>query len=782
MRCQNWPFRPRHITCDGDSPQRDQPTRALLTGPGIITNGHLQGIQSLICHNLKYPTTILEFSPAGIPVRTDSPFLNYQTQPACGEFRRHCVHGTSGNLESDAKLCKASDICHAQLFWDPEALILSPSPPSCATESACFAQLHRGEPKPNVDVRTRYGRTFLSYDCPLLGYREALFPIVVEGSAVGMFFLGQIGIEEKREFILGRMFTLLERQPECFDAFLLSSGLKQSKQDILAGIIDTHNRWSQRDGVFLTQADYEKLLEQACNELTSLELLLHEDLEHQRQRYIGARVSHTIARFRKTLPGKVPSGSVGLERLWHNVQECIAEIVKDFSLRYIVVFGLSRPTSDEQSLLDVVASTGSFPPGLEAVLKDGTLGLDLTDAPELLKHQVTYTSSDREPQLLHLLRGCELQKCGDIILVFVPVPHHPQSSIAILVGYTDANPHTNAENAPGTELDLALQSFDTLVVSSLSAILATIAQRQTRDQLRILGHEAGQIIAGLDWVIQGQLTSTEKLRGLTDEEAGYLCRDLEGFKDLLHLLFQQVRLLTQASGKIKPQQFMVLGELLYKWKSIYRLESEVKGLQFVVPPVIPSDRDRPKLYGDRKLVEQLLYNLVNNAVKYCHRGTKIHIDCKTKDRGKQTPHVLSVTNYGKAMPATQQVYDLYWRGDETEQGLGVGLFLAETVSRAHGGSIHHECEQVSAFNIPLIEPYLACPFRFAGEPAGRREALRTELDRLTRLEEVSRAVSRDESNQAKYRPLLSTMISDIERPTYRVTVSVELPRKGETKQ
>ena len=62
MKCERWPFRPIHITNDGEQAGQGSPIRK-LAGPGIIANSHLQGIQSAICHGLRYPTTIIEFSP-----------------------------------------------------------------------------------------------------------------------------------------------------------------------------------------------------------------------------------------------------------------------------------------------------------------------------------------------------------------------------------------------------------------------------------------------------------------------------------------------------------------------------------------------------------------------------------------------------------------------------------------------------------------------------------------------------------------------------------------------
>jgi signal transduction histidine kinase len=315
-------------------------------------------------------------------------------------------------------------------------------------------------------------------------------------------------------------------------------------------------------------------------------------------------------------------------------------------------------------------------------------------------------------------------------------------------------------------------------VSSLSAILATTAQRHTVDQLRILGHEAGQLITGLDWMRVTYFDNPTRLRDLDERRAEHLCRDLEGFQRQLRFIFDRATLLTQELPQLHKVLFQAFAELLYKWKDIYRLEALRKSLQFVTGFEGAEDPDRPALFADRILLEQLFYNLVNNAVKYCYRGTKIHLDCRLKSRRKGSPHILTVTDYGPEMPNTEQVFDLYWRRDDSEQGLGIGLHLARQIALAHGGTISHESAKVSDYNVPLIEPYLKAPFHFPREPARLHDALRDELNRLKESRQHNEIVARTEKGDSKYAPSIRALADEIKRRTYRVTVMVEIPRDG----
>jgi len=126
MKASKWPFKPDHITNDGPlanpydvkslkfgsiSDEYLQTTRKRrenlkkLTGTGIISNDHLEGLQTTICANLGNPTTVIEFSPEGETVRTDSRLLFFSMHAPCRVFRNY-----------DEGPCLECDNCHARLF------------------------------------------------------------------------------------------------------------------------------------------------------------------------------------------------------------------------------------------------------------------------------------------------------------------------------------------------------------------------------------------------------------------------------------------------------------------------------------------------------------------------------------------------------------------------------------------------------------------------------------------------------------------------------------------
>lgn len=91
--------------------------------------------------------------------------------------------------------------------------------------------------------------------------------------------------------------------------------------------------------------------------------------------------------------------------------------------------------------------------------------------------------------------------------------------------------------------------------------------------------------------------------------------------------------------------------------------------------------------ADHARIAQLFSNLMGNAIAHGDPEAPIKVAAQVQDG----LFSLSVANGGKPIPesALQRLFQPFYRGEakSRQQGLGLGLFIASEIARAHGGSL-----------------------------------------------------------------------------------------------
>jgi len=91
--------------------------------------------------------------------------------------------------------------------------------------------------------------------------------------------------------------------------------------------------------------------------------------------------------------------------------------------------------------------------------------------------------------------------------------------------------------------------------------------------------------------------------------------------------------------------------------------------------------------GDR--VQQVLANLIGNAIKFTPRGGTIHV----RAWASEGEVIVSVKDTGSGIPSEQlpHLFEPYWQADaHKKRGAGLGLSIAKAIVDAHGGRIRVE--------------------------------------------------------------------------------------------
>jgi signal transduction histidine kinase len=107
-------------------------------------------------------------------------------------------------------------------------------------------------------------------------------------------------------------------------------------------------------------------------------------------------------------------------------------------------------------------------------------------------------------------------------------------------------------------------------------------------------------------------------------------------------------------------------------------------------PHLRTDLAPAPVMADPVLIELLLRNLLDNAIRYNQPDGWIHLRTRTQDGAA----ILEVENTGQPIPAEQipQLVRAFHRGEHTRtlpgQGLGLGLAIVNAIVEAHTGRLH----------------------------------------------------------------------------------------------
>ncbi len=111
--------------------------------------------------------------------------------------------------------------------------------------------------------------------------------------------------------------------------------------------------------------------------------------------------------------------------------------------------------------------------------------------------------------------------------------------------------------------------------------------------------------------------------------------------------------------------------------------------------------DFPRIRADREKLEIVLFNLIENSIKYSPTGGNIQV--KGRSEGKSVSIQIIDEGIGIDAEDLEAIFQPFQRGTEKVKtiGMGLGLYIVDTIVKAHGGSIEVESRPGygSAFSI-----------------------------------------------------------------------------------
>jgi signal transduction histidine kinase len=164
--------------------------------------------------------------------------------------------------------------------------------------------------------------------------------------------------------------------------------------------------------------------------------------------------------------------------------------------------------------------------------------------------------------------------------------------------------------------------------------------------------------------------------------------------------------------EIDPQD-VTLDELVAPTLLAFGPACERKGLRLVVD----GEAGAARVHADRDRMDQVLGNLVGNAVKFTTEG---EVRLALRAAGGRAELRVSDTGAGIAADELPLIFDRFFRASSSHRsatpGTGLGLTIARSLVEAHGGSLAVESElgrgTTLTISLPLAElPQVAAPAR-----------------------------------------------------------------------
>ena len=199
-------------------------------------------------------------------------------------------------------------------------------------------------------------------------------------------------------------------------------------------------------------------------------------------------------------------------------------------------------------------------------------------------------------------------------------------------------------------------------------------------------------ITNFNLLIAKNSDNPQKVRDYT-HKIGLACQNL------LSLLNDVLDMSKIESGKaeINHEEF-ALGLLLEEVNSVVAFQAKAKQIDYQVHS---GGMQQDMFVGDKKRINEVLVNILGNAVKYTPNGGKVDftIDEVRKDSGDFWDVRFTVKDNGIGMSREFQkrMFDAFSREERTEtagiQGTGLGMAIAKNLVQMMGGTISVESEE-----------------------------------------------------------------------------------------
>ncbi|MGP8050765.1 MAG: ATP-binding protein [Desulfobaccales bacterium] len=261
----------------------------------------------------------------------------------------------------------------------------------------------------------------------------------------------------------------------------------------------------------------------------------------------------------------------------------------------------------------------------------------------------------------------------------------------VLQGRREVTEEFTLRNRSGQALPVMVSSFPlrdhggdpkggAIIIRDLTPVKRL--ENERRQLINMFAHDLKTPVVGAAGLLRRLLQG--KLGPLTEAQMNYLQtidQEMAGLEKLINRFLEFARL----GLRILAPQLQVLslqGECR-KVVTLLRPLAEEKGisLETDLPPKVPA------LRADPVLLQRVLANLLDNAIKYSPTHSRVRLAVRVEDAAIR----FTVQDQGPGIPPEDlpHLFELFYRGEQegNAQGFGLGLAAVRRIIDAHGGRI-----------------------------------------------------------------------------------------------
>ena len=208
-------------------------------------------------------------------------------------------------------------------------------------------------------------------------------------------------------------------------------------------------------------------------------------------------------------------------------------------------------------------------------------------------------------------------------------------------------------------------------------------------------------------LMRGYATMLEMVGVLNEQQKGYVAKMTIGVDSMTRLVNNLLDLGRIDVGVGLQLETVLLQDIIERVTGTLQIQATQKEIQLDLE--LPQNTS-PLIQADQALLQQAIYNLVENALKYTPKGG--HVTVRLKIQGDSILFSVQDTGIGVAPADQARLFEKFYRGTQREareqKGSGLGLAIVKSIAERHGGKVWLESQvgQGSTFflQVPLKQP------------------------------------------------------------------------------